>query len=298
MPSRSRFVSLEFFPPKEHNAWQGFESQIERMAELAPLFVSVTYGAGGGTRATTLATASCLQERFGLFPMVHLTCAGATHESIVSFMEELQDIGITNILALRGDLPPGVLPTANSGFSHASDLVAFIRLRYPETGIAVACYPEAHPEAASIADDLEWTKHKLDVGADFAITQLFFDVRCYNDFVARLRRRGVVKPIIPGVLPLLSMQSLHRILSLCGASIPVKLYLELVQADKDGGNEAVRRKGIEIAQRQIRDLIEQGASGIHLYTLNNADACIDILSGVDYFDTQKKISSPSHEVVT
>jgi methylenetetrahydrofolate reductase (NADPH) len=220
-----------------------------------------------------------MRKRFGLTVMSHLTCVGAEKGSIAEYVERLQEAGIHDVLALRGDMPGGEEEIWKD-FRHASDLVDFVKEGWPEMGVATACYPDAHPESPSIDDDLRWTCHKFNAGSDFAVTQLFFDVRRYRDLVRRLESRGVTDPVLPGILPVLSMASLNRILSLCGANIPLKLYLELQEADQEGGNEAVRRKGIEIARRQVRELLDLGAPGIHLYSLNNADVCLDILSGV------------------
>lgn len=278
MNNTERFLSLEFFPPKERDQWPGFFNQVHRLAGLDPMFVSVTYGAGGTFQDNTLEIASEVHKRFGLVTMAHLTCVGAEKEHIAQYLDRLTDAGINNVLALRGDMPDGDPNEIWKDFSHASDLVEFVKRGWPEMGVATACYPDAHPESPSIDDDLRWTCHKFNSGSDFAVTQLFFDVRRYQDIVRRLRSRGINDPIVPGVLPVLSMQSLNRILALCGANIPLDLYLQLQKAHEEGGDEAVKRKGIEIARQQIRDLLTMGAPGIHLYTLNNADVCFDILT--------------------
>lgn len=279
-----RFLSLEFFPPKERNEWPCFFEQVDRLAGLDPLFASVTYGAGGTFQDNTLEIASSVHERFGLTTMAHLTCVGAERKSITNYLDRLQEAGITNVLALRGDMPEGNPDEIWKDFNYASDLVEFVKKGWPEMGVATACYPDAHPESSSIDDDLRWTCHKFNAGSDFAVTQLFFDVRRYKDIVRRLASRGITAPIIPGILPVLSMQSLNRILALCGANIPLKLYLELQNAHTVGGDEAVRRKGVEIARQQIRELLTMGAPGIHLYTLNNADICLDILTDLPELD--------------
>lgn len=279
MENRRPFLSLEFFPPREREQWPGFFAKAKRLARLSPLFASVTYGAGGGTQDNTREVAARMRQRLGLATMAHLTCVGASRDRVARFVDGLLADGVDNVLALRGDSPDAG-PATPRDFAHASDLVEFLARGWPGLGLAVACYPEAHPESPTVEDDLDWTRRKLDAGADFGVTQLFFDVRRYQDFAARLARLGVAKPLVPGVLPLLSMQSLHRILSLCGASIPVALYLELQKAQEQGGPEAVRARGVDIARRQIRDLLALGAPGIHLYTLNNADACLEILEGV------------------
>jgi methylenetetrahydrofolate reductase (NADPH) len=266
---KSPFLSLEFFPPKEREQWPRFFGQVERLAELDPVFASVTYGAGGSFRDNTLDIAAEMHKRFGLTVMSHLTCVGAEKRSIAEYVNRLRDAGIHDVLALRGDMPGNEEDTWKD-FRHASNLVEFVKAGWPEMGVATACYPDAHPESPSIDDDLRWTCHKFNAGSDFAVTQLF----------CRLESRGVTDPVLPGILPVLSMASLNRILSLCGANIPLKLYLELQEADRQGGDEAVRRKGIEIARRQVRELLDLGAPGIHLYSLNNADVCLDILSEV------------------
>jgi methylenetetrahydrofolate reductase (NADPH) len=275
-------LSLEFFPPKEREQWPRFFSQVERLAGLDPLFASVTYGAGGSFRDNTLDIAAEMHKRFGLTVMSHLTCVGAEKQGIAEYVERLLDAGVRDVLALRGDMP-GDEKDIWKDFRHASDLVEFVGRGWPEMGVATACYPDAHPESPSIDDDLRWTCHKFNAGSDFAVTQLFFDVRRYRDLVRRLESRGVTNPVLPGVLPVLSMASLNRILSLCGANIPLKLYLALQEADRTGGDAAVRRKGIEIARRQVRELLDLGAPAIHLYSLNNADVCLDILSGLPEF---------------
>lgn len=281
---KSPFLSLEFFPPKERDQWPRFFGQVERLAGLDPLFASVTYGAGGSFRDNTLGIAAEMHKRFGLPVMSHLTCVGAEKQSIAEYADRLLEAGVTDVLALRGDMPGNDSDEIWKDFRHASNLVEFVKAGWPEMGVATACYPDAHPESPSIDDDLRWTCHKFNAGSDFAVTQLFFDVRRYRDLVRRLESRGVTDPVLPGILPVLSMQSLNRILALCGANIPLKLYLELQEADRAGGDEAVRRKGIEIARRQINELLDLGAPGIHLYSLNNADVCLDILSGLPTFE--------------
>ncbi|EGB14436.1 Methylenetetrahydrofolate reductase (NAD(P)H) [Pseudodesulfovibrio mercurii] len=274
------FLSLEFFPPKERDQWPRFFGQVERLAGLDPLFASVTYGAGGSFQDNTLEIAAEVHKRFGLTTMSHLTCVGAEKRSIAAYMDRLLEAGVSDVLALRGDMPGNDPAEVWKDFRHASDLVEFVRQGWPEAGVAAACYPDAHPESGSIDDDLRWTCHKFNTGADFGVTQLFFDVRRYQDLVRRLRSRGIDNPVVPGILPVLAMQSLDRILSLCGANIPLKLYLEIREAFDTGGDEAVRRKGVDIARRQIRELLALGAPGIHLYSLNNADVCLDILRDV------------------
>ncbi len=277
-----KFVSMEFFPPKEKEAWPGFFLTAKALRAVDPLFVSVTYGAGGGTQSNSLEIVSRLKAELGLEPLAHLTCVGADEAKIGAFLDDLAKAGVDNVLALRGDPPRGTenFVPDNECFRHATDLVAFIRSRRPEMGIAVAGYPEGHPECPSIRCDLGHLKAKLDAGADFVVTQLFYDNREYFDFVERLAALGMHKPVVPGILPIMSLTSVKRILGMCGASIPGKYLLALEEADKKGGADAVRKLGVDWAKRQAQELLDGGAPGVHLYTLNKADACLEIVGAL------------------
>lgn len=270
------FYSLEFFPPKEEEQWPDFFAAVEKLRALQPLYASVTYGAGGGTQANTLEITAKIKE-MGINPMPHLTCVNATRERLADFLESLRQIGVDNIMALRGDAPKTPDFSWEAGeFHHASDLVAFVRREFPEFCMGVAGYPGAHPESPTFSSDIAYTKGKLDAGADFVVTQLFFDVREYFAMVERLRAMGEIKPILPGILPIQSLESIRRILHMCGANIPGNLYLALEEANAKGGAKAVREEGIRFAVDQIRRLIDGGAPGIHLYTLNRATMCLRI----------------------
>lgn len=276
------FVSLEFFPPKEREAWAGFFEVVERLLPVRPLFVSVTYGAGGSTHAHTLEIVSRLKTAYGLEPMAHLTCVGASKEKIRGFLDGLAAAGVDNVLALRGDPPKGqeqFVPDSED-FQHASDLVAFIRREYPGLAIGVAGYPECHPEAPSARADLDFLRRKIALGGDFTVTQLFFDNDCYFAFVDKVRQMGVTVPIVPGVLPVMSLASVKRLSGLCGASLPLAFLAELEAADAAGGPAAVAEVGIAHARKQAQDLIDRGAPGVHLYTLNKAEAVLSIVSGL------------------
>ncbi|MDR0339417.1 MAG: methylenetetrahydrofolate reductase [Desulfovibrio sp.] len=277
---KSPFYSLEFFPPREKENWPNFFAAVERLKRMDPLFASVTYGAGGGTQDNTLEITAGLAQR-GLVPMAHLTCVGATGDSIRAFLNKLSGAGVTNILALRGDVPKGMeIRWEDCAFPYASDLVSFVRKQAPDFGIGVAAYPTPHPESASFAQDRKEAANKLQAGSDFAVTQLFFDHREYFEYVAQMKALGVDKPILPGVLPVPSFAALKRVLSLSGCNIPAKLYLALEEADSAGGPEAVKEAGIAFAVKQIRCLLDGGAPGIHLYTLNQADTCLRIAEEV------------------
>ena len=274
------FYSLEFFPPSDSAQLPDFYATVDRLRALNPLFASVTYGAGGARQQNTLAVTAELARR-GITAMAHLTCVGAEPQSIAAFLHDLQASGVNNVLALRGDAPADKpWDWNNAHFRHASDLVAFAREQQPGLGIGVAAYPAPHPESPTFAEDRRCTAEKMRAGADFALTQLFFDAREYEDLVSHLRGQGITTPVIPGILPIQSFDSLRRVLSLCGANIPGKLYLALEKANNDGGAEAVRQVGLDYAVRQIRSLLDAGAPGIHLYTLNKADMCLRLAEAV------------------
>lgn len=278
LPITRPFFSLEFFPPASEEQLPAFYDTVEELAPLRPLFVSVTYGAGGGKQQNTLNITSELANK-GLEVMAHLTCVGANADKIVRFISSLQSNGVQNILALRGDPPKGQdFSWENEEFKYASDLVRFVRKKFPGTGIGVAAYPAPHPESATFAADRRHTAEKLGAGADFGITQIFFDAREYEELIRSLRSQGITAPILPGILPIQSLDSIKRVLSLCGANIPGKFFLELEEANERGGAEAVREAGFKYAVKQIRALLDSGAPGIHLYTLNKSSLCKRLIS--------------------
>lgn len=278
-----QFISLEYFPPKTRDEWPVFFRTAERLASINPLFASVTYGAGGSAHAESLEIVTRLQQEYGLQTMAHLTCLGSTITEVSKFLEGLATAGVNNVLALRGDLPQdgSVETPLPSPLQYASDLVALIKTSFPDMGIGVAGYPEVHPEATSPDTDLSYLKLKLDRGADFAITQLFFDNNLYHTFVKRARESGITKPIIPGILPVVSLKVIKRIVSLCGATIPVDFLSELEQADAKGGAAAVQKVGVAHARRQARELMDAGVPGVHIYTLNRAEVVLELVDGLD-----------------
>lgn len=274
------FFSLEFFPPKDQGQWPAFFATVERLKALNPLFASVTYGAGGSTQDYTIEITGRIRK-MGLETMAHLTCVGASPESLHGCLQKLAEAGVENVLALRGDAPAGQqIDWAAADLQYSSDLVRFVRRVQPHMGIAVAGYPAPHPESQTFVMDRIHTLEKVRAGADFVVTQLFFDVREYFDLVDFMRRQNVTVPVIPGILPIQSFDSMRRVLSMCGANIPGKLYLELEAAHLKGGAEAVREVGLRFAVQQIKQLIDGGAPGIHLYTLNRASLCLQLAEEV------------------
>ncbi len=275
---KGKFISLEFFPPKERETWPEFFAVVQQLKVLGPLFASVTYGAGGGTQENTLDVVAKIKAEFGLEPMAHLTCVAADEEHIFNFLQKLDKAGVSNVLALRGDRPKDDpnYDFSQQVFTGSIDLVRFIKKHFPQIGIAGTGYPEPHPETLSIAAGLDWAKAKVDAGAEFLVTQLFFDNRLYFDFVERLHKRACHVPVLPGILPIMSLASAKFILSLCGAAIPGKFLSALEKAHAGGGDEEVRRIGLDYATRQAQELLDRGACGVHLYTLNKAQACLEI----------------------
>jgi methylenetetrahydrofolate reductase (NADPH) len=271
--------SFEFFPPKTDEGAHTLMNTVADLNEVwKPDFVSVTYGAGGGTRERTVDVVTNIQSRLCIRTMAHLTCVGATREETAAVAQRLADSGIRNILALRGDAPKETpLPRQELGFAHASDLIEFLRGGWG-FDVGGACYPETHIESRSADLDLAYTRLKVDKGASFLITQLFFDNQLYFDFVGRARAAGITVPILPGIMPITNVVQVERFTQLCGASIPKELSARLARVREDPA--LVMATGIEHAIRQCRNLLERGAPGLHFYTLNKSYATRCILAAV------------------
>jgi len=269
-------ISFEFFPPKDQEGVDRLFTTVADLAPFAPAYVSVTYGAGGSTRQLTVELVGRIQREVGIEAMAHLTCVGATQAELSSVLDQLEAGGVQNVIALRGDPPKGSTSfvVAEGGFAHASELAAFIRAR-GNFCIAGACYPERHPEAASLEADLAQLKRKVDAGAQFLITQLFFDNADYFSFVERARQTGITVPIIAGIMPVTNVSQIKRFTAMCGARMPDALMqkLEPVAADPD----AVGEIGVQHAVTQCRELLARGAPGVHFYTLNRSKATVEIL---------------------
>lgn len=281
--AKEPFFSLEFFPPKDVAQHEDFFKVVDKLSAINPLFASVTYGAGGSSQDATLDIVSRIKREYHMEPMAHLTCVGASEGKIGDFLDRLSEAEVDNVLALRGDPPADRAENydwAQEPFTHAADLVRFTRKHSLNMGIGVAGYPAPHPESPTFSSDWRYTVAKIREGADFIITQLFFDVREYFNFVERLNDMGVSVPVIPGILPVQSLESLRRTLALCGANIPGNLYLNLEAAHNKGGAEAVKEAGIAYAVSQIHTLLDNGAPGIHLYTLNRAESCLRLVEEV------------------
>lgn len=266
--------SLEFFTPKNEAGRKALFRAIERLRAIRPGFVSITCGAAGTTRERTADLAIEIQDNFGLTVMPHLVCTGTTQRELDETLRHMRTHGIDNILALRGDPPKGATnwTPVEGGFRHASELTAFVRERF-SLGVGGACYPEKHPEAPSLEADIQNLERKVDAGAEFLITQLFFDNDKYWSFVDKVRAHGIAVPIVPGIMPVLSLSNLQRIASLSpGTTIPPGLENALCAAGED--EQAALRAGVRFAAQQGRALLAQGAPGIHFYTLNRSKATL------------------------
>lgn len=268
--------SFEFFPPRTSEAGEQLYKAIEDLVPLRPSYVSVTYGSGGSTRELTHGLVIRIRKHTRLAIVAHMTCVGAAQEEIGRILQTYQDQGIENIMALRGDPPRGEAAFVQppGGFAHAADLVAFVRRRFPTMGIGVAGFPEGHPETPNRLKEMDHLKAKVDAGADYICTQLFFDNRDFYDFCERCEIAGIRVPIIAGIMPVTSIRSMVRMAELAlGARFPARLTRSLVRAKDD---EYVERVGIHWATEQVRDLMDHGVRGVHFYTLNRSKATLRI----------------------
>ena len=268
--------SFEFFPVKSDEAAKRIFARAEELGRLKPSFVSVTYGAGGSTRERTRDLVVRLREQLGLNAVPHLTCVDHTRQDLIDILQSYHDHHVQNIVAIRGDAPHGQgryqpLP---DGLGHGNELVELIKTRFADLGVAVAGYPEGHPETVSKLDDLENLKRKVEAGADCVITQLFFDNRDFYDFRDRCELIGIKVPIIAGIMPISSWRGIQRMSALCGARIPAPLMRQLERAGEN--NEIVEEIGTRWATEQCRDLLDNGVRGIHFYTLNRSEATLSI----------------------
>jgi methylenetetrahydrofolate reductase (NADPH) len=271
--------SFEFFPPKTEEGERNLYQALSELKPLNPAFVSVTYGAGGSTREKTIEIVSRIRRDHGLEAMAHFTCVAATVDELRATLDQMEEAGIDNVLALRGDPPQGEekWTKTDGGLEYSRELVELIASSYPFT-IGAACFPETHIHATSPEDDLRYLKQKVDAGVRFLITQLFFDNALYEDFVARARAVGIDVPIIPGIWPITNVKQIKKVTELCGSDLPAPLTRQLeLRADEP---EAVQEFGVAYATLQCADLLAKGAPGIHFYTLNRSPATRAILSAL------------------
>jgi methylenetetrahydrofolate reductase (NADPH) len=275
------FYSFEFFPPKTPAGVENLYTRIDRMATLEPLFCDMTWGAGGSVSKLTVEISSNAQKYSGLEMLMHMTCTNMSEEDIKKALDQAKEAGIQNILALRGDPVRGAhnFTECDRGFTHAIDLVRFIRKEYGDYFcIGVAGYPEGHSEATDKVADLQFLKEKIDAGADFVITQLFYDVKVYIDFVEACKRIGITCPIIPGIMPIQNYGGFVRMTAFCNTYVPEEITKSL-EPIKDN-DEAVKDYGVEFGIQMCKQLMEAGAPGLHFYTLNLERSVRRILDGL------------------
>jgi len=272
--------SIEFFPPKDDAGVEALRHTAAALKSMFPDFVSVTYGAGGSTRERTAQVSGLLRAEFGYTVMPHLTCVGHSRDELEGIADRIHADGFRNIMTLRGDPPKGAaqFTPARDGLRYANELVSLLKARHPDYCLGVGGYPEKHPEAPSAEEDLANLKRKVDAGAAFVTTQLFFDNAVYYRFVERCRKASIAVPIVPGIMPVLSLKQVQRFTSMCGASIPATLTRRLEAAGEN--SEIVEAVGIDWALGQIRDLVSRGAPGYHLYILNRAKSALALAAGL------------------
>jgi methylenetetrahydrofolate reductase (NADPH) len=288
--------SFEFFPPKTPEGEKNLYRALTELKPLEPAYVSVTYGAGGSTRDKTLEIVQRIKEEFDLEAMAHFTCVDQTVAEIEATLARMREVGIDNVLALRGDPPQGQTEWTKTegGLEYSHELVRLIRCDYHFT-VGAACFPETHIHATSPEDDLRYLKEKVDAGVDFLITQLFFDNALYFDFVERARAIGIEVPIIPGIWPITNVAQIHKVTQMCGATISTEMRAELEARREEP--EAALDFGVAYATLQCAELLHHGAPGIHFYTLNRSPATRAILGALKlqrpWLPSRTSISSAS-----
>ncbi len=269
-------ISLEFFPPKSPSQRKDFMAVVKELSTFNPLYISVTYGAGGTTHERTITTLQWIKEETDLTVMSHLTCIGATRSSMDELLRRYISMGVDNILALRGDPPRNVpdFDPSKGEFRYARDLVRFIK-GYNYFSIAVAVYPEGHQESPNLEKDIEYTRQKIDEGADFAITQMFFDNRYFYEFMERALKAGITIPIIPGIMPIGDIKKISEFASYCKATIPEKIRKRF--GGIEDNPDEMKKAGIDIAVEQSLELFDNGVRFFHFYTLNRSEMVSSIL---------------------
>ena len=273
-------LSFEVFPPKTESGFESVKSATEEIARLRPSFMSVTYGAGGGTSKYTLDIAKNIKERYGVPSIAHLTCVSSTKEIVAQRIKDIKAAGIENIMALRGDIPSGLENADRStwDYKHAEELVCELRSSEEDFCIGGACYPEIHPESSDSKEDIRFLRQKVDAGCDFLTTQMFFDNNLLYRFLYRIREAGITVPVIPGIMPITNANQVDRAVKLSGSFMPQR-FKSLV--DKFGHDpDAMKQAGIAYATDQIIDLYANGITHVHVYSMNKPDVAEKIMSNL------------------
>ncbi|MCQ2099654.1 MULTISPECIES: methylenetetrahydrofolate reductase [NAD(P)H] [unclassified Fibrobacter] len=273
-------LSFEVFPPKKETSFESVKNATESIAALGPAFMSVTYGAGGGVSQYTLEIAKNLKSKFGVPMLAHLTCVSSSKETVKQRIEDMKAAGITNVMALRGDLTPELIANGRTDcdYHHAVELVRELKDSGADFCIGAACYPEKHPESANQREDIKYLKEKVDAGADFLTTQMIFDNNLFFNFLYKLREAGVTCPVLPGIMPITNANQVERAIKLSGSFMPQR-FKSLV--DKFGSDpEAMKQAGIIYASDQIIDLYANGITNVHVYSMNKPDVAEGIMRNV------------------
>lgn len=273
-------LSFEVFPPKTSDSFDAVEKAVDEIASLLPSFMSVTYGAGGGTSRYTLDIAKEISDKYGVPTIAHLTCVSSSRESVSKQIEAIHEAGIENVLALRGDIPKGMENDDRSGwdYKHATDLIAELRQARPDFCIGGACYPEVHPESRNSKEDILHLKEKVEAGCEFLTTQMFFDNALFYSFLYRIREAGITVPVIPGIMPITNAKQVERAISLSGSFMPQR-FRSIV--DRFGDEpDAMMQAGIAYATDQIIDLFANGINHIHVYSMNKPHVARTILGNL------------------
>ena len=273
-------LSFEVFPPKTDSAFDSVKTATEEIAKLRPSFMSVTYGAGGGTSKYTLEIAKNIKAEYGVPTLAHLTCVSSTRETVKERIADMKAAGIQNVMALRGDLTPELMDSDRSGwvYQHAVDLIRELKEANADFCIGGACYPEVHPESANQADDIRHLKEKVDAGCEFLTTQMFFDNNLLYNFLYKIREQGITVPIVPGIMPITNAKQMKRSIQMSGCYVPQRFKSLL---DKFGSSPAaMKQAGIAYATDQIIDLYANGIKNVHVYSMNNPDVAQKIQSNL------------------
>ena len=268
-------ISLELFPPKQNEYLTKVDELVEKLSKKEPSYISVTYGAGGGTSEKTVEIVKNIQENYNIPSLAHLSCVSSTREEVLNVIEQLKKENVNNILALRGDLPTDKEPSKD--FKYASELIEEIK-KHGDFCIGGACYPEGHPEAKDIWSDIDNLKRKVDCGCEFLTTQMFFDNNIFYNFMYKILKKGINVPVVAGIMPVVNSKQIKRTMALSGSMFPsrFKAIVERFGSDK----ESMRQAGIIYASEQIIDLIANGVNNIHIYTMNNADTASKIMDNL------------------
>ena len=280
--ARKKTLSFEIFPPKrEEETFTLIDKTIKQLASYSPDYMSVTYGALGNTLSNTAMIARTIKENTNAEPLAHLTCVASTRDKVDSVCNELQSYGVQNVLTLRGDIPKDTTTPIFSDFKHASDLAEYIKCKYNgQFGLAGACYPEKHPEAASIATDIEFMKVKQDAGMEFFDSQLFFDNEVFYHFLLKARKAGITAPIIPGIMPVTSYSQIDRMMQVTGCKVPLKLLNQFDRYKDD--KAAIEEIGLIFTSYQILDLMANDVDGIHIYSMNKSGFISKLMDNIGY----------------